>query len=65
MAVKTIWPIDHTSGHHADRDGIPWRSGVTACSRHIVDPGGASYRNLNSVRPPLSELSLPSNLPPD
>lgn len=20
MAVKTIWPIDHTCGHHADRD---------------------------------------------
>ncbi|MFJ4518236.1 hypothetical protein [Streptomyces sp. NPDC088816] len=20
MAVKTIWPVDHTCGHHADRD---------------------------------------------
>lgn len=20
MTVKTIWPIDHTCGHHADRD---------------------------------------------
>ncbi|MEV5129045.1 hypothetical protein ACN6K8_002159 [[Kitasatospora] papulosa] len=20
MAVKTIWPMDHTCGHHADRD---------------------------------------------
>ncbi|MEU1213330.1 hypothetical protein ACFYSH_28640 [Streptomyces sp. NPDC005791] len=27
MAVKTIWPIDHTCGHHADRDLSDRRAG--------------------------------------